>query len=80
MNTHPDVLWVLVKDHQARLLQEAEHESRAHLVALARAEDAAGSGRAAGAGRTRRVRRWFGQPTARRSAGTLAACGPGAAG
>jgi hypothetical protein len=28
MNTHPDVMWELVRDRQARLRQEAEHQNR----------------------------------------------------
>jgi hypothetical protein len=28
MNTHPDVMWELVRDRQARLRKEAEHQNR----------------------------------------------------
>jgi hypothetical protein len=72
MNTHPDVLWELVKDHQSRLLDEAEHLHQARL--------AAAGVRAEGTHRSAREWRWFGRPAHRGSAGTLTACGPGVVG
>jgi mannose/cellobiose epimerase-like protein (N-acyl-D-glucosamine 2-epimerase family) len=85
--THPDVLWELVKDHQARLREEAEHENRARALVVAAV--AAGLDRPAGlaagtlqeAGRHRHPRpwRWFGRRGREAAAGTLAACAPGVA-
>ena len=45
MNTHPDVLWELVKDHQARLRAEAQQQRRLNLFARARIPARGGSGR-----------------------------------
>jgi hypothetical protein len=44
MNTHPDVMWELVKDHQARLRQEAQVQNRARLFARARSRAKRGAG------------------------------------
>jgi hypothetical protein len=41
MNTHPDVMWELVRDRQARLRTEAEQYNRAGRVRRWRARHAA---------------------------------------
>ncbi len=77
MTTHPDVLFEIVRDHQARLRKEAEHQNQ--VTELRRTSDSRGerSGRHAGVAR-QPLRRWFSRTTVAAPAGTLAACAPAA--
>jgi hypothetical protein len=79
MNTHPDVLWTIVKDHQARLRAEAEHQNQIERLLRVEPADRDPYGeKLLIAGRHRR--RWFGRLLNRdevsHPAGTLTACGP----
>jgi hypothetical protein len=64
MNTHPDVMWEIVKDHQARLRAEAEHQNQIErLLRVDPAERDPFGEKLLIAGRHRH--RWFGRPFAR---------------
>ena len=72
MTTHPDVLFELVRDYQARLRKEAEDHNR--VTELLRRSDSPAELRVT----HRPLRRWFARTGAGTSAGTLAACAPAA--